>query len=122
MVSLLLIEDDGDIREMLKTKILAGVNGEIDFHEAQNGLVGFNVLNRVLPDLIVTDLAMPEMNGLELMKLLEMKGNRTPVFIFSGREEFEEIAKRFKRAKLFSKPMELDRMVKEITKIVNGLL
>ena len=115
-LKILLIEDDADIREMLKTRIDHGTHSDIMVSEAENGLRGFNSLNRDLPDLVVTDLAMPEMNGLELMKLLEIKGSRIPVLVFTGRSEFESLASHFASVKLFSKPSEIDLLLAEIYK------
>jgi signal transduction histidine kinase/ligand-binding sensor domain-containing protein/DNA-binding response OmpR family regulator len=60
--SLLLVEDNDDFRFYLKDNLKYLYN----IHEARNGVEGWNQALSVQPDLIVSDIMMPEMNGLEL--------------------------------------------------------
>jgi CheY-like chemotaxis protein len=54
---------------------------------ATNGMEALEVLNRVLPDLIVTDMQMPKMSGSELITALKSKAETSaiPIIIVAGR-------------------------------------
>jgi CheY-like chemotaxis protein len=64
---------------------------------ATNGADALDVLTRVLPDLIVTDMQMPKMSGTELITALKSKPEtaRVPIIIVAGRASgFDESEKR----------------------------
>ena len=53
---------------------------------------------------------------MELMKLLDIKGNPAPVFVFSGRDEFRKLLRETGTIKIFHKPSQLQQMVDTIAK------
>lgn len=69
---LLLVEDNDDFLFYLKDNLKSFYN----IVEAKNGSEGWEQAVRILPDLIVTDVTMPEMNGLDLVRQLK-KDERT---------------------------------------------
>lgn len=87
---LLLIEDNEDFRFYLKDNL-----GQY-FHilEAENGMAGWNILSQTVPDVIVSDVAMPEMDGLEFCR--KVRGNQrtahVPVILLTARAaEYEQL-------------------------------
>jgi two-component system, response regulator YesN len=62
---LLLVEDDKDTRELLLT-ILRAKFPDLDIFTAVNGRDAVEQFKALLPDVVVTDVNMPEMNGLEM--------------------------------------------------------
>jgi DNA-binding response OmpR family regulator len=64
MMNILIIDDNPMMRQMVVT----GLNGKFDVREARNGVEGLDLIAQHLPDIIVCDVAMPEMNGVELLK------------------------------------------------------
>ena len=60
--SLLIVEDSDDFRFYLKDNL----KFSYDIHQAANGVEGWNMILSVQPDLIVSDIMMPEMTGIEL--------------------------------------------------------
>lgn len=82
MKRILLVDDDKHVQTLLREEL------EDDGYQvstASNGKEAISKLNRTeKPDLVILDLRMPEMNGLETMGLiLKLKFN-TPVIIFSA--------------------------------------
>src|SRR5580704_13498613 len=61
---ILVVDDEPSIRESLGMLL---VSAGYDVAEAENGVVALSLLNRTVPDLIVTDINMPQMSGLELI-------------------------------------------------------
>ncbi len=60
--SILLVEDDEDIRFLLKDLL----REEYIIHEAADGLEAIGLIEKLIPDLVICDVMMPNMNGLEL--------------------------------------------------------
>ncbi len=63
-VKILLVEDNKDLREYLKMSL----SHHYKVYDAENGLLAWNKVAEVNPDIIVSDLQMPEMNGFELCR------------------------------------------------------
>jgi DNA-binding NarL/FixJ family response regulator len=80
--SVLLVDDNVMIRKMLYGLFIA----ELDFEvcgEAQNGREAIEKAQQLNPDLIIMDLSMPVMNGIDAARALNQLTPRVPVIIFS---------------------------------------
>lgn len=81
MAKILLVEDSPEVslsvREILK-------NAGHTVSEAQNGAVGLAAIKSGSFDLVVSDIWMPEMDGIALLKQLRSSGNNIPVVVISG--------------------------------------
>ncbi len=65
--SMLIVEDNSEIRAFVKTVFEAKYN----IYEATNGVIGLQKAKNLIPDVIITDLMMPEMDGLALCNQLK---------------------------------------------------
>jgi len=79
---ILIVEDNQEIRNYLKA-LLAGI---FEIFEAENGLVGIRIAKEAQPDLIISDLIMPVMNGLEFCNLIKSNviTSHIPVLLLTG--------------------------------------
>ncbi len=77
-----LVVDDSEVDRRLIGGILE--RGEHSLAYAANGLEALSYLDRSLPDLIVTDLRMPNMDGLELVRAVRARYPAVPVILMTG--------------------------------------
>ncbi|MBN2161922.1 MAG: response regulator [Pontiellaceae bacterium] len=81
MAKILIIDDDDKIR-MLMVRYLERLHYTVA--EAENGKHGMIMLETFGPDLIITDILMPEMDGLEILMALRRQYPNIPVIAMSG--------------------------------------
>lgn len=82
MKRILIVDDERQITRMLRASLQS--NG-YSVETAENGLEGFQKFEASPPDLIITDLSMPEMNGLELTQAVRRVAE-VPIIILSVRD------------------------------------
>lgn len=80
---ILIAEDSSTMRSLIVSTISA--MGDYDTVEAANGFEALRILPREKVDLIITDINMPDINGLELVSFIRNNDNykETPLFIIS---------------------------------------
>jgi len=87
--TILVIEDDGNIRELLRL-YLEQEGYEVE--TAQDGLEGLRMFKRQHPDLILLDLMMPVVDGMQVMREIRNAG-KTPVIMVTAKgETFDKVA------------------------------
>lgn len=82
MKRILVVDDDRQITRMLRASLQSG---GYEVAIAGNGVEGYEQFQSARPDLIITDLAMPEMNGLELTQAVRQAA-QTPIIVLSVRD------------------------------------
>lgn len=84
---ILVIDDDRAVRDALRRAlVLAGY----EVQTAENGLEGIKQVDEARPDVIVLDVMMPEMDGLEVSRRLRSLGDRTPILMLTARDAIED--------------------------------
>jgi len=80
---ILIAEDSSTMRSLIVSTIAA--MGDFDIVEAANGFEALRILPREKVDLVITDINMPDINGLELVSFIKGNANyrSTPLFIIS---------------------------------------
>ena len=84
---ILLVEDNEELRHFLKSSLKNNYRVE----EAENGLVGWKKTDKLMPDFIITDLRMPEMDGLELTKKVkeDSRTSHIPIILLTAVTDME---------------------------------
>ncbi|MDR2305357.1 MAG: response regulator [Treponema sp.] len=90
-MSLILIVDDEKIIRTGIRKILSGSIAGLEFREAKNGVEALELTLREVPDVVITDIRMPRMNGISLMAAIQEKipGGGPKIIVLSGYDDFE---------------------------------
>lgn len=96
MYKVLLVEDEPIIREGLKTMIEQLSTGFTVKTEAENGKQALHLLRTEMPDLIVTDIRMREMDGLAMIGKVREMYQELPIIIISGYGDFQYAQKALK--------------------------
>ncbi len=83
-ISILFAEDDLSTRTHL-ARMLTPVCGELI--TAENGRVALDLFRKKMPDLVLTDITMPAMTGLDLAKQIKLERPQVPVIIISSHDD-----------------------------------
>ena len=84
MHKILIIEDESNIRELISYNL---INNNYKVLEAEDGLQGLETSIKEKPDLILLDLMLPGMNGLDICKELRDRGSKIPIIILTAKNE-----------------------------------
>ena len=112
---ILVVEDDAGFRNLLSVSLsLAGYALEL----AENGVEGANALLHNPPDLILSDVHMPLLTGLELLSLAKAdeKTASIPVILLSGQSDADTVAMAMKlgAADFLTKPVSKEKLLQSI--------
>lgn len=114
-IRILIIDDDLGFRDLLRIHLsAAGYQVQI----AEDGVAGGRALLAQTPDLIVSDLNMPYLDGFELLSLLRSDPETAsiPVVLLSGRSDGDTMAKAVElgAADFLNKPVSRDQLLESI--------
>ena len=85
----ILLVDDEKIERSGICMLLQRMPEEFEVREAANGVEALKVLQEYHADLVLTDIKMPQMDGIELIEKIREYGSQMPIAIFSGFGEFD---------------------------------
>jgi CheY-like chemotaxis protein len=119
--TVLVIEDYSDTRDLISTMLRTRGYNVV---EAEDGLEGLLKASAIYPDLIVMDLALPEMDGVEATRRIhEMpKLAHTPIFVISAFLT-EEVCADVRAAgctEVFAKPFEAEEFLSRISQVLES--
>lgn len=84
-----LVDDEIVIRENIRDCIKWEEEGFIYCGDASDGEMALPMIEELKPDILITDIKMPFMNGLELSAIVRKQLPRTKIILISGHDEFE---------------------------------
>jgi len=92
MTKILVVEDESDIRNFV-VKALTSKGYKV--FEASNGYEGWYLLQKVKPDIVILDIMMPVMDGMEVLKKIREhpEFKEMPVIMLTGKSEDKDILK-----------------------------
>ena len=110
MPKILLIDDEKSIRRSLR-EILEFEKYQVE--EAEDGLIGLAKITSEQFDVVLCDVKMPKLDGLELLQKLSAEGNETPLIMMSGHGNIETAVDAVKKGAydFLTKPVDLNRLL-----------
>lgn len=122
-MKVMVIDDEPNIREGLKTLIDWETLHCTLIGEAQNGVEGIEKIRLLKPDLVIVDIKMPEVDGIQLIETITHMGMETQFIVLSGYQDFN-YAKRAMECHVnhyILKPIDEDLLVLKVKEIYNYL-
>ncbi len=123
MLKILIVEDDRKIIKILER--LINKNFGCTIFEASNGLEGLSVLHKEKPDLILMDVSMPVMDGIETLEAIraDQEFKNIPVIIMSASNDKETVSKLMKKgiSEYILKPLDLNSTFERIAKMITSI-
>lgn len=117
---ILIVEDDHDLRAYLKNCL----KSNYQVIEAQNGKDGLKKATEKLPDMIITDVMMPEMDGIEMCKLLKANSETShiPILMLTAKTAQEQEKEGLDAGAFdyIAKPFNTQSLLKKIDNIVES--
>ncbi|HLS31919.1 MAG TPA: sigma-54 dependent transcriptional regulator [Flavobacteriaceae bacterium] len=112
---ILIVEDEASIRRVLK-KILTEENKDYKVDEAEDGGVGMEKIKATDYDLVLCDIKMPKMDGMEVLQATMKLKPETPVVMISGHGDLETAVECMKMGAFdyISKPPDLNRLLNTV--------
>lgn len=112
---IVLIEDDREIRTTL-TSVLTAAGYEVS--AAQNGIEGQKLIKSAEPDLIITDMMMPQLGGFPVLEFLKSLENPPPVIMITANEggRHKAYAEMLGVAQYLRKPFAMDVLLDAVEK------
>ncbi|RUA14507.1 MAG: sigma-54-dependent Fis family transcriptional regulator [Flavobacteriia bacterium] len=119
MSRILVIEDESAIRRVL-VKILAEENDDYEVQEAEDGLSGIEIIKKEDFDLVLCDIKMPKMDGVEVLEAAKKIKPEVPFIMISGHGDLDTAVNTMRMGAFdyISKPPDLNRL---LTTVRNAL-
>ncbi len=122
-MTLVLVIDDEPINHQLVARALEPL--ECKIHSAQNGNEGLSLAKKLKPDIIITDVMMPDMNGYELTRTLrrEPEFAATPILVLTAQSGLEAKIQSFEAGAddHLTKPFEAAELAARVTALLRRL-
>lgn len=124
LARVLVIDDNSDIREMIRTVL---VHAGYDVTLAVDGGKGLEAQRREACDLAITDIFMPQQDGIETIGLMKKEFPQTPIIAMSGGAKFVTrqtsvdylaTAHKFGADRLLRKPFDIDELLKVVQEVL----
>lgn len=117
-IKVLLVEDEMTLAMIIKDTL--GSKG-FDVSIAHNGEEGLSMMPLVKPDVIVSDIMMPVMDGFEMVRRIRRTNKRIPVLFLTARSAVEDVVEGFEQGgnDYLRKPFGIDELMVRIRSLVS---
>lgn len=118
-MKVLVVDDEEIVREGLKKQLIHFYGDSALVEVAESANIAMNFIQMWTPDIVMTDIEMPEMNGIELIRHAKNLGSSASFIIVSGYSEFEYARNAIKlgAADYLVKPIDEDDLVQCINNL-----
>ncbi len=116
-MSILLIDDDGNVLEIIKEYIENA--GDYSVTAVANTAIALDLIQARDYSIIISDINMPGINGIEFIKLIRMHCPAAGIIMISGQAQNEHVnrIKALGAAAFYTKPLRFDRLMEHIEEL-----
>ncbi|CAH1221291.1 Regulator of RpoS [Paenibacillus allorhizoplanae] len=117
MYKVIIVDDEPSVKRSLKTIIEKETSSFVVSAFAENGQEALDLISEFLPDVVITDIRMPVMDGLRLAEEIGSRGFQTEVIIISGYSDFSyaKQALRHGVSDYLLKPLDVDEVLRVLS-------
>lgn len=120
MAEILLIEDDVTVRSLTRMYL---EKANFTVYEAGDGLQGLKLFNKIKPDVVITDIVMPEEEGFKTILEIRKISKSVPIFAitgakFMGKVDSLDVAKQFGANRGYLKPLNYQQIITDINELL----
>lgn len=118
MKNILVVDDEIKIRDAISVLLEEKGYG---VRKAENGKEGIKELDKYNPDLVITDISMPDMDGIEFLKTIRKHSKDLPVIVMSGNavgQKFLKAASLFGSSAALIKPFSNKDLIELVKKLL----
>lgn len=121
MKKILIVDDEPSVREIL-SRLLKAAQFEVVL--AENGIEGLKKVKKYLPDLIISDVVMPELDGISLCAAVKSDPltNHIPFLFITTQATIGEVEEAMRQSPdgYITKPFEFPRIMKKVHALLNN--
>jgi two-component system response regulator BaeR/two-component system response regulator AdeR len=118
LATVLICDDEPSLRELIRVSL----DGPYSFAEADDGEKSLEIARRLRPDVIILDMMMPRLSGLEVLS--EIRGDRglaeTPVIVLTAQPSTKDEALRCGADIVMVKPFEPEQITAAVEEVLSG--
>jgi len=120
MSKILIVEDEASIRRVL-VKILSEEDKTHEIFEAEDGLIALNKIKKENFDLVLCDIKMPKMDGIEVLEFTKKIKPEIPIVMISGHGDLDTAVDSMKKGAYdyISKPPDLNRLLNTVRNAID---
>jgi len=124
MLRVMIVDDEPKVREGLKTIIKWSEYGYSICGECADGIEGLEMIKKLEPDLVLVDIKMPEMNGLEFIEAARQNGISSRFIILTGYSDFAYTKKAIQLSvdSYLLKPVDEEELIQNLIQIREEIL
>lgn len=115
-MNILIVEDEGHIRQGIKSIIEQCIKEVVVVGEAENGLAAVPLIEKLTPDVVITDIRMPGMDGIELLYHIFTYHPHIKVLVLSGYDDYEYLRKaiQYEAVDYLLKPIQPKKIIEAV--------
>jgi len=119
-MTLVIVEDNTDLRTFLKNAL----SGMYNCYEAGDGKEGYDIISRIIPDMIISDVVMPKMDGYELCAKVK-ENNKTchiPLILLTANNASEHVVSGYEKGAdaYVTKPFDMSIIKAQISRLIKN--
>jgi YesN/AraC family two-component response regulator len=121
MKKILIVEDNRLERRLLVYILTEAFGSQIQVTQAHDGDQALEILSKSLFDLVITDLVMPKIEGIELIRKIKIQFHEIiSIIAVSGKNPYYlYLAKKLGIQGIFTKPLDKDKLLNTVEKLLN---
>lgn len=118
MITVVVVEDDDPLRQSIINAVEVCPQCRV-IGQAADGEDGLQCVHRLKPDLVISDIRMPRLDGLEMLRILRQEGFRTQIIFLTAHGAFADVrqALRLQASDFLLKPFRPDELTASILRL-----